>query len=143
MSQEVIPYKIVYPPIITAGVYYFTTDSGTQYEVRFGRKADNILHATIVFGVINEEFEGEEYSLTNRGELYRVMATIVKIILTYMKEHSKMMSYEFTAVSKDEESEGTINTRTKLYQRYLPLIFGPEWEMEYKGNNVLVNRKTF
>ena len=60
-------YKIVPPAISTAGVYFFTTDSGVVYEVRFGRRQDNILHATIVFGVLNDEYDGEEYTVTNRG----------------------------------------------------------------------------
>ncbi|MCX6297088.1 MAG: hypothetical protein NTX97_13710, partial [Bacteroidetes bacterium] len=63
-------YKITAPAISTAGVYYFTTDHDINYEVRFGRRQDNILHATIVFGVTNDEYEGEEYTVTNKGELY-------------------------------------------------------------------------
>lgn len=56
---------------------------------RFGRLQDNILHANIVFGVINDEFEGEEYVATNRGEVYQVMNTIVEIVKNYMSEHPK------------------------------------------------------
>ncbi|MBK7183010.1 MAG: hypothetical protein IPH89_08755 [Bacteroidetes bacterium] len=66
-SGFVDEYKIIAPAISTAGVYYFTTDCGVNYEVRFGRRQDNILHATIVFGVTNDEYEGEEYTLTNKG----------------------------------------------------------------------------
>src|SRR3954471_640190 len=82
-------FTIVPPAIPSAGIYFFTTDSGVKYEVRFGRRKDNILHATIVFGVINEEFEGEEYIETNRGEVYRVMATLVRVIRMFMAEHTK------------------------------------------------------
>src|SRR6201986_5028968 len=67
-------FEIEFPAIKSASVYYFKTPSGLHYEVRFGRRQDNILHATIVFGVINEEFEGEEYVTTNRGEVYGVMS---------------------------------------------------------------------
>src|SRR2546423_13981382 len=98
-------YNIIRPAIITAGVYYFTTDSGLRYEVRFGRRQDNILHATIVFGVINDEFEGEEYVTTNRGEVYGVMSTIAEIVRTFMAEHAKIMIYEFHAVDRDDEDE--------------------------------------
>ena len=66
-------FKIIPPAIPSAGIYFFTTDSGVKYEVRFGRRKDNILHATIVFGVINDEYEGEEYVETNRGEVYRAV----------------------------------------------------------------------
>jgi hypothetical protein len=138
-------YKIEFPAIPTAGVYFFNTDSGIRYEVRFGRRQDNILHATIVFGVVNEEFNGEEYVTTNRGEVYRVMLTISEIVRSFMKEHPKMMFYEFHAVDTDDEIEdntnsGKSNARMYLYQRYLPIIFDENWEFNIIGNRALVKR---
>ncbi|MBL4670156.1 MAG: hypothetical protein JKY30_12960 [Flavobacteriales bacterium] len=51
MGDNLQPYHII-PPVIKSGtVYSFTTGSGVNYEVRFGRKQNNILNATIVFGV--------------------------------------------------------------------------------------------
>ncbi len=135
-------FKIVAPAIATAGVYFFTTDKGLQYEVRFGRRQDNILHATIVFGVINEEFEGEEYIVTNKGDLYAVMATIVRVIWLFMAQHPKMITYEFTGISKEGEGDSRLSQRIALYKRYLPLIFNThEWKFDLSGGNtVLVNR---
>ena len=136
MSKE---YNIIYPAISSAGVYFFTTESGINYEVRFGRKQDNILHATIVFGVTNEEFDGEEYSVTNKGELYKVMSTIVKIVKSYMEEHPKMLSYEFTGISRDEESEDITSARIKLYHRYVPKILPEGWHYHVKANTIVVS----
>ena len=76
--NKILPVE--FPAIKSAGLYYFNTPSGMRYEVRFGRRQDNILHASIVFGVVNDEFEGEEYVTTNRGEVYQVMNTISEII---------------------------------------------------------------
>lgn len=135
------PYKILAPAISTAGVYYFTTDSDVNYEVRFGRRQDNILHATIVFGVTNDEYEGEEYTVTNKGELYRVMTTIVDVVKMFMKEHPKMIAYEFTGLAKEGESEDKLTSRINLYKRYLPRIFDKEWKFDYsKGNTITVTR---
>ena len=131
-------YKITPPAISTAGVYYFTTDSGVVYEVRFGRRQDNILHATIVFGVLNDEYDGEEYAVTNRGELYRVMSTIVKVMKMFMDEHPKMMTYEFTGLAKDSEPKDKLTARINLYKRYLPLIFDNHWKFDYSGGNTIV-----
>lgn len=134
-------YSITAPAISTAGVYYFTTDSGINYEVRFGRRQDNILHATIVFGVINDEFEGEEYTVTNKGELYRVMTTIVKVVKMFMAEHPKMVTYEFTGLAKESEAEDKLTSRINLYKRYLPRIFDKEWKFDYsRGNTIIVTR---
>jgi hypothetical protein len=134
-------YKINVPAISSAGVYYFTTDSGINYEVRFGRRQDNILYSTIVFGVTNDEFEGEEYTVTNKGELYRVMTTIVKIVKIFMDEHPKMTNYEFTGLAKEDESEDKLTSRINLYKRYLPRIFNKDWKFDYsRGNTIVVSR---
>lgn len=133
-------YKIDAPAIPSAGVYFFTTDSSIQYEVRFGRRQDNILHATIVFGVINDEFDGEEYIMTNKGELFRVMSTIVQIVKMFMVEHPKIVSYEFTGIPKEGEDEEKSSQRTLLYKRYLPRIFETGFEFNFKNNSALVTR---
>ena len=137
-DHSVETYKIIPPPISTAGVYYFTTDSGVNYEVRFGRRQDNILHATIVFGVTNDEYEGEEYSLTNKGEVYRVMNTIVAVVKMFMVQHPKMVTYEFTGLAKSDEPENKLTSRINLYKRYLPIIFNDDWEFDYTGGNTIV-----
>lgn len=150
MSENSI-FQIEFPPIKSAGVYYFNTSSGLRYEVRFGRRQDNILHSTIVFGVVNEEFEGEEYVTTNRGEVYRVMNTIVKIVKDFMEQHTKVNIYEFHAIDRDDEDEHSTpaeikknkikgNARLKLYKRYLPKIFEQGWSFNFDGNNAIVNK---
>ena len=142
MSEGTVKtFPIIAPAITTAGVYYFTTDSGINYEVRFGRRQDNILHATIVFGVTNDEYEGEEYSVTNKGELYSVMTTIVKVVKMFMAEHPKMVCYEFTGLAKEGESETKSSARINLYKRYLPKIFDKnEWQFKFKENQAIVTR---
>ncbi len=130
--------SIEYPNIPSAGVYYFNTNSGLRYEVRFGRLQDNILHANIVFGVVNDEFEGEEYVATNRGEVYQVMNTIVEIVKNYMIEHPKVNIYEFNAVGRDDEDDSKENARMLLYRRFLPRIFTQGWKFKIDGNFALV-----
>jgi hypothetical protein len=142
MKNGTVPiYNIIYPAISSAGVYLFTTDTDVNYEVRFGRKQDNILHAIIVFGVTNDEYEGEEYIETNRGELYRVMTTMVTIVRAYMEEHPNVKSYEFTGISKEGEDDRKTNKRVKLYDRYLPRIFDDSWEITPRGNTYYINKK--
>jgi len=136
-------FEFIPPVIPSGGVYLFTTHSGIDYEVRFGRRKDNILHATIVFGVTNDEFEGEEYVETNKGEVYRVMSTLVKIIRKFMDEHPKMKIYEFTGIARDGEPDEGATTRTLLYKRYLPIIFpaAEGWNFKFQGSNAVVTRK--
>jgi hypothetical protein len=135
------PYTIIPPPIESGSTYYFITDSGVHYEVRFGRKQNNILSTSIVFGVINEEFEGEEYSLTNKFEVYRVMATIVEILRKYMSIHPKINSYEYTGEPTAKELDKIGRQRLSLYNRYLSEVFDPLlWKVEEQNNKTIVRR---
>lgn len=138
LYKNILP--IEFPAIPSAGVYYFNTKSSLRYEVRFGRLQDNILHTNIVFGVINEEFEGEEYITTNRGEVYQVMNTIVEIIKNYMKEHTKVNVYEFKAIGREGEDGKIENARMCLYKRFLPKIFSQDWKFKIEGNIALVTK---
>lgn len=138
LYKNILP--IEFPAIPSAGVYYFNTKSSLRYEVRFGRLQDNILHTNIVFGVINEEFEGEEYITTNRGEVYQVMNTIVEIIKNYMTEHTKVNVYEFNAIGREGEEGKIENARMCLYKRFLPKIFSQDWKFKIEGNIALVTK---
>jgi hypothetical protein len=134
------PFKITPPAIVSGSIYLFTTDSGLEYEVRFARKKDNLLHATVAFGVLNDEFGGEEYSVTNRGEVYRVMATIVSIVRTYMAEHPNLRLVEFTGEPTEDESADSTTKRLSLYNRYLKDIFDPSWKFRQVGNRMIAEK---
>jgi hypothetical protein len=134
-------YKII-PPLIPSGYeYYFTTESGIKYEVRFGQKRHNILKYSMAFGVLNEEFEGEEYVSTNRGEIYNVMATIGEIVQRFLNHHPNAISIEFTGESKEGEDKDKPNIRTRLYLRYINRFMEDEWKIQQEGNKVIVYRE--
>ena len=134
------PYPIIAPAIPSGQVYRFITVHDVEYEVRFGRKKDDIFHAVVVFGVLNEEYEGEEYVVTNKGDAFRVMTTIAEVIRMYLKEHPNMHTIEFTGVMREDETE-EMSKRTKLYLRFLPRVFDlSTWEATITGNRILVNR---
>lgn len=136
-----MPYQIIAPAIPSGQVYQFTTDFDVEYEVRFGRKKENILHSVFVFGVLNDEYDGEEYVLTNKGDVFRVIATISEVIKMYMKEHPNMQIFEFTGIFSETDLEEFPSQRTKLYMRYLPKVFNPElWKTEMKGNRIIAER---
>ena len=136
--MPVKPYDIIPPPIKSGNTYHFETTSGVEYEVRFARKADNFLHIAMAFGVLNEEYDGEEYSLTNRGEVYQVMATVVSVIKLYLSEHPNIRLFEYTAEPTEGEKDGTTNKRIKLYQRYIGKIFDESWSVNTSGNKMVI-----
>lgn len=139
--MPIIPYPIVYPDFGENGLYSFTTKNNIQYEVMFGRRENNPLHVTVVFGVINDEFEGEEYSETKQHDQYYVMATVVKIVRHYIDSKAHLKLVEFTGVSRDDESEKTSNTRVRFFSRYLNEIFDKGWLFEHQHNRIIARKK--
>lgn len=135
-----LPYEIIPPAIKSGTVYSFTTDSDVNYEVRFGRKQDNILNATIVFGVTNDEYDGEEYSVTNKGEVYRVMATIEEVVRTYKNEHPNINLFEYTGEQSEKEKNKNKNVRLALYSRYIKRVFDESWEVTNNDNKVIIKK---
>jgi hypothetical protein len=139
-KKNIEPYHIILPVIKSGTVYSFTTESGVNYEVRFGRKQKNILNATIVFGVTNEEYDGEEYSVTNKGEVYKVMATIVVIVRKYREEHPNINLFEYTGEQSEKEKAKNRNVRLALYDRYIKKVFDEKWIVDNVDNKVIIKK---
>ena len=133
------PYPIKVPEIQSGDTYYFTTDSGLQYQVRFGKKRDNYLGNIINFSVLSEEFE-DEYSETNRGEIYRIISTIIEIIRIYHENHVHSDTYEFTGEFKETRDTLTASIRSRLYFRYAKRCLDKGWEPKLEGNKVIIRR---
>lgn len=140
LVQTVPSYVIERPNIPSGSTYYFETDSGLRYEVLFAKKRDNYLENIINFSVLNEEFE-DEYSETNRGEVYRVIATVAEIIQFYHDNHAYSHSYEFSGEFKEENQGRNTSIRTLLYYRMAKKMMHDTWDIELTGNKVVVFRK--
>jgi len=133
------PYPIQSPEIPTGDTYYFTTESGLKYQVRFGKKRDNYLGNIVNFSVLSDEFE-DEYSETNRGEVYRVVATVIEIIRIFHEFHKHSDSYEFTGEFKETKDSGQASIRTRLYFKYANAILDKNWKPFLEGNKVTVKK---
>jgi hypothetical protein len=137
-SPAAKPYPIISPEIASGNIYFFITDSMLEYEVRFGRKKDNYLGNVINFGVLNEEFESE-YSLTNRGEIYQIIATVIEIVRKYHSYHPTSNSYEFTGDYKSGEKQKN-SIRSRLYFRYANKVLCEGWRATLFENKVTISR---
>ena len=132
-------YNIQTPEIPTGDTYYFTTESGLKYQVRFGKKRDNYLGNIVNFSVLSDEFE-DEYSETNRGEVYRIVATVIEIVRIFHEFHKHSDSYEFTGEFKDTKDTGEASIRTRLYYKYASNILDRNWKPFLEGNKVTVKK---
>jgi hypothetical protein len=132
-------YPIQTPEIPTGETYYFTTESGLKYQVRFGKKRDNYLGNIVNFSVLSDEFE-DEYSETNRGEVYRIVATVIEIIRIFHEFHKHSDSYEFTGEFKDTKDSGEASIRTRLYYKYASTLLDKNWKPFLEGNKVTIKK---
>ena len=133
------PYDIIVPEIESGDTYYFTTDSGLKCQVRFGKKRDNYLGNIINFSVLSEEFE-DEYSETNRGEIYRIITTIIEIICIYHNFHEHSDTYEFSGEFKDKHETQAASIRSRLYYRHAMRILKDNWKANIEGNKVTIHK---
>ena len=135
-----IPYKIEKPILPSGGKYTFVTAFGIQYEVVFARHKSDVFHYSVAFGVTNDEFNGEEYLLTNKADVFKVIATILEVIRLFLKEHPNISNFDFTGMS-EEATFNKIGRRTKIYLRYIHLLFpSAEWSYTVSGNTVCIKR---
>lgn len=132
-------FKITPPAIESGYVYFFTTSSDLLYEVRFARKADNNLAIVVNFSVLDDAFE-HEYSVTNRGELYSVIATVVEILKMFHHFHNLTTSYEFSGEFKENEVKDVSSIRSRLYLRYAKNILNNNWKPEAIGNKIFLKK---
>jgi hypothetical protein len=132
-------YPINRPAIETGYDYFFKTASGLLYEVRFARKSDNYLGIVVNFTVVSDEFE-HDYPVTNRGEIYNVIATVIEIIKIFHQFHIFTNSYEFSGEFKEDENKEDASIRSRLYYRYAQQILNKNWQSEMKGNKVFLKK---
>lgn len=134
-------YPIKKPDIESGSTYYFQTGSGLTYQVTFGKKKNNYLGNIVNFSVLSDEYE-DEYSETNRGEVYHIIATMLEVFRLYHENHPYSNSYEFSGEFKEIRDEKEISIRTRLYHRVAERAVHQEyWNIELDGNKVIITRK--
>ncbi len=134
-------FEVKKPDIVSGAVYYFETDSKLVYQVTFGKKKNNYLGNIVNFSVLSEEYE-DEYSETNRGEVYMIISTMIEILKSYHEAHPYSNSYEFSGEYKDDEDRSNPSIRTRLYIRTAyKFVDMNYWELSLERNKVVLSRK--
>lgn len=133
-------FNIIPPPFETGYVYHFTTRSNLYYEVRFAPKSNNILSMVVNFTVDSDEFD-DDYPVTNRGEIFSVIATVIEIMKMFHKHHNFTISYEFSGEFKEnEEDKNRPSIRSRLYLRYAERLLNSNWKAFVNGNKVIIKK---
>ena len=135
-------FRIRNPEIPTGAVYFFTTERGLVYEVTFGKKKNNYLGNIMNFSVISDEYE-DEYSETNQGNVFSIIATITEIIRRYHALHPNSVSYEFSGEYKDQRDQDKASIRTRLYLRCAGRVLDKRhWDLKLEDNRLILERKS-
>jgi len=122
-------------------LYEFVTDLGTHYEVMFEIEEDYSKDEpwefmNIEFGVDEKDGGGVSYKVeTNRGEVFRVMATIVDITKKILKERKNIKTLTFSGAKKDEGD----NRRNNLYMAYIKKHIPNVKNVEVDGSEIKVD----
>jgi len=97
----------------------FKTESDTKYFIDITTdKYKNIPIFTVEFSAKTKGAEGSSSKVvTNKGEMYKVMATIVDIIKTYLKKSKKIQGVAYYPSKKGNEDFGI--QRDKLYKAFI------------------------
>lgn len=136
------PYK--WEEVDAEGYYVYTrfvTDSETQYEVDIKStvyfppgQMDSVPALEIEFAAKPKGAEGSSAKIVvNKGEMYRVMATIVNIIKKYIKKSKAHAIIYSPSKKSSEENFGT--QRDNLYRAFISKAF-PGTTFKQSGDDV-------
>lgn len=122
--------------------YLFSTESNLDYAVTM--YLIDKTNFSIDFEVLTES-GADSTAVTNRGELFRVMSTVIECIYHYIKTnvnegHAELpISFTFDPVKKDEEQEkpATKTQRGKLYLAFVRKLI-PSAHVSSFDNNIKV-----
>jgi len=96
--------------------FTFATDSGLEYYVKFWDTNEDTIEVAFV-AQEPDQYDRAEYStVTNRGELFKVMATVAEIVLYYLQSHPK---YKYLTYEPSKTTGKDDNRRDKLYRAYM------------------------
>jgi hypothetical protein len=119
----------------------FTTDNETQYDVDIKStvyyppgQMDSVPALEIEFSAKPKGAEGSSAKIVvNKGEMYRVMSTIVDIVKKYVKKSRAEAIIYSPSKKSDEETFGT--QRDNLYRAFISKAF-PETTFKQSGDNI-------
>jgi len=99
--------------------YGFETDSGLNYklEIAFQETDSEKDSAALSFGIVDKEsdYSVDYEAIPSKGELYKVMATVVDILKDFIKNYPEVRYLYFST----NKQQGDQSSRLKLYMKYI------------------------
>jgi hypothetical protein len=87
----------------------------------------------VYFGLKQKNSIGDYTSSTNKGDQYKIMATVSQIIKNYVKDHPEIIEIKYETDDK---------ARHRLYKAYLKSNNSPfkNWDIKEKGDWIYVRK---
>ena len=130
----------------------FTTESDTNYVViisKIDRNEDNIWRMDIEFGVENESEGGfpasyDYKSVVNKGEMYKVMATVVKAVKKEIEDSTNKGQNIVTVRIEPSKNFEKDSRRANLYMAYIKnnMPKGSRIEINSNMSNIEIDLST-
>jgi hypothetical protein len=73
----------------------------------------------IMFGTTDEEGNRDLKAITNKGQLYRVMATVVAAVKKDLENHRYIKTLSFEPSKRSGKDTDQSNARANLYKRFV------------------------
>ncbi len=116
--------------------YFFNTDNKINYVVYIEYDSDGA--ADVIFGIKGGAHVVYDIT-TNKGELFKVMSTIISIMKDFIHKFPEVDYITFEG-NKKEESE-VVSQRTKLYIMYAKKNLSSDWNIVQNGNKVVMRKR--
>ena len=136
------PYKFdLYIDDEYTRTYGFYTDSDMPYSVEIEQEDEDEEGGVTIdvrfFVVSEDDPDIEDYdTVTNKGELYRVMSTITNIIQQEISNNPKINKISFLPAKRSNQADDS--ARLNLYTRYLTKLFpGAQFEKGERGKTIV------
>lgn len=116
-------------------VYNFNTSQdltnpelGTNYEVDLHEMEpeewdlpdeENGPSLAVQFGVTDQEGYKSTKTITNKGEIYRVLSTVADIVKTDLESHKYIKTIEFVPSQRLGKDTDNSNARSRIYLQYI------------------------
>lgn len=123
------PFSFQRPAYIGTRQYTFQNDEGKEYCVQFVQKKTHFNEYIVDLSI--RDMDLDEYLTTNFGDVFRVLSTVVEILIDFIKNATHVIKIEFVPVG---ETDQQYNRRLIVFERYAK-IFKQLTAWNYKIEN--------
>lgn len=123
-------YNFHKPAYLGTRQYSFENENGVAYYVQFVQKKTQFNHYIVDLSIRDNDLD--EYLTTNFGNVFRVMSTVVCILIDFIEHSNHVSQIEFVPISEANKNR---NRRMIVFERYARIFRKlTGWEYQITNN---------